>query len=55
MILALIFCVFAVIAIIRLAAYARFTARTGNASGAVMLRVFAALILICLALAVIRL
>lgn len=55
MILAAIFCVFAVIAIIRLSSFACFTAREHNKAGAAMLWSFAAVIFICLILAVIRL
>ena len=55
MILAAIFCLFAVIAIIRLSSFACFTAREHNKAGAAMLWSFAAVIFICLILAVIRL
>lgn len=55
MILAAVFCAFALIALIRLAAYACFEAREKNLAGTVMLWVFAAFIFACAVLAVMRL
>lgn len=55
MILAAVFCAFALIAIIRLAAYAHFTARKKNPAGAAMLWIFAVIILACIVMAVMRL
>ena len=55
MILAVVFCVFALIGIIRLVVFAGFTAHEKNTSGAVMLYVFAFIILVCAVFAVIRL
>ena len=55
MILAAIFCAFALIAIIRLTAFARFTAREKNSAGAAMLWTFASVIFVCAILAIIRL
>ena len=55
MILAAVFSVFSLIALIRLAVYARFTAREKNPAGAAMLWVFAVIISACVVLAVIRL
>lgn len=55
MILAVIFCVFALVAIIRLAAFAVFTAKEKNSTGAAMLWSFAFVILVCSLLAIIRL
>ena len=55
MILAAVFCVFALIAIIRLAAFACFTAREKNPAGTAMLWTFAAVVLACMVLAIIRL
>ena len=55
MILAVVFCVFALIGIIRLAAFARFTSHEKNTAGAAMLYVFAFIIFTCAVLAIIRL
>lgn len=55
MILAIVFCSFALIALIRLAAFARFTAHEKNAAGAAMLWTFTIVIFACTVLAVIRL
>ena len=55
MILAIVFCAFALIALIRLAAFARFTAHGKNIAGAAMLWTFAAVVFACAVLAVMRL
>ena len=55
MILAAVFCEFALIAIIRLIVYANFTAREHNGAGAAMLWAFAVIILACAVLAIMRL
>ena len=55
MILAFVFCVFSAIALIRLAVFARFTAREKNKPGAVMLWTFSAVIFACAVLSVIYL
>ncbi len=55
MILAAVFGVFSVIAIIRLGVFALFTSRSGNIAGAAALWVFAVIILSCFVLAVIQL
>ena len=55
MILAGVFCAFSLIALIRLAAFARFEAREGNTAGTAMLWTFAVIIFACVVLAVIRL
>ena len=55
MILAAIFILFSLIAIIRLIAYANFTAGEKNTAGVVMLWMFTVIIFVCVVLAVMRL
>ncbi len=55
MILAIFFGAFAFLGIIRLNAFACFTAKENNKTGAVMLWIFALIIFLCFILAVIRL
>ena len=55
MILAAVFTAFSLAAIIRLCAFACFTAREKNPAGAAMLWTFAVIILVCIVLAVIQL
>ena len=55
MILTGVFCLFSVIAAVRLCAFARFTAREKNGVGAASLYIFAAIIVVCAAAAAARL
>lgn len=55
MILAVVFCAFTLIGIIRLAVFALYTSRHHNSAGAAMLWTFAFIIFACAVLAVIRL
>lgn len=55
MILAVIFCAFALIGIIRLSAYAVYTSQHHNKSGAAMLWTFVFVVVMCVVLAIMRL
>ena len=55
MILAVVFCVFSLIAIIRLIVYANFTARERNGAGTAMLWVFMVIVAACVVMAIVRL